>query len=223
MSFITPYPRRGEMDEGRPGMDDEATPDPDPFPYDADDVPAEEEDEEEILDHDTNDLVDPHWAEHRGGGVGEDRGSGQGDQSGGGGGEHRGSGDAPARVCTADEDEAVCSHTSRLQHLQRIQRIAKTEIRGAAGEQLHMVVARVAKVEGKRFRAKMAGKPEVRAMINASNAAEAELYRRRQEDFADLMDQRKKKAEAERAVNESQGVEFFRYQSTDVFKVFLFG
>ena len=68
-----------------------------------------------------------------------------------------------------------------------------------------MVVARVAKVEGKRFRAKMAGKPEVRDMINASNAAEAELYRRRQEDFADLMDQRKKKAEAERAVKESQG------------------
>ena len=66
-----------------------------------------------------------------------------------------------------------------------------------------MVVARVAKVEGKRFRAKMAGKPEVRAIINASNAAEAELYRRRQEDFADLMDQRKKKAESERALKES--------------------
>ena len=68
---------------------------------------------------------------------------------------------------------------------------------------MSMVVARVAKVEGKRVRAKMAGKPEVRDMINASNAAEAELYRRRQEDFADLMDQRKKKAESERALKES--------------------
>ena len=29
MSFITPYPKRAEMDEWKPGMDDEATPDPD--------------------------------------------------------------------------------------------------------------------------------------------------------------------------------------------------
>ena len=33
MSFIKPYPKRGEMDEWKPGMDDEATPDPDPLPY----------------------------------------------------------------------------------------------------------------------------------------------------------------------------------------------
>ena len=59
------------MDEWKPGMDDEATPYPDPFPYDADDVPAETEDDIEILDHDPDDWEDPHWEEHRGGGVGD--------------------------------------------------------------------------------------------------------------------------------------------------------
>ena len=43
-SLVGESPRRGQMDEWRPGMDDEATPDPDPHPYDEDDVPAEEED-----------------------------------------------------------------------------------------------------------------------------------------------------------------------------------
>ena len=43
-SLVGAYPPRGQMDEWRPGMDDEATPDPDPHPYDEDDVPAEEED-----------------------------------------------------------------------------------------------------------------------------------------------------------------------------------
>ena len=45
MSFIKPYPKRGEMDEWKPGMDDEATPDPDGVPYltIADDEPAEDE------------------------------------------------------------------------------------------------------------------------------------------------------------------------------------
>ena len=31
-SLVGEYPRRGQMDEWRPGMDDEATPDPDPHP-----------------------------------------------------------------------------------------------------------------------------------------------------------------------------------------------
>ena len=43
-SLVGAYPARGQLDEWRPGMDDEATPDPDPHPYDEDDVPAEEED-----------------------------------------------------------------------------------------------------------------------------------------------------------------------------------
>ena len=66
MSFIEAYPRRGEMDEWKPGMDDEATPDPDGVPFlpDADDVPAEEKDDEKILDHDPDDWFDPHWEEH---------------------------------------------------------------------------------------------------------------------------------------------------------------
>ena len=51
MSFITPYPKRGEMDEWRPGMEDEATADPDGVPYlpSADDEPAEDEDAQCIL------------------------------------------------------------------------------------------------------------------------------------------------------------------------------
>ena len=41
-SPITPYPKRGELDEWKPGMDDEATADPDCVPYlpNADDEPA---------------------------------------------------------------------------------------------------------------------------------------------------------------------------------------
>ena len=91
MSLITPYPKRNEMDEWRPGMDDEATPDPDGVPYllEADEEAAEDEDEEDILDIDPADWHDPRWLEHRANVAGENRGSGQGDQSGGGGGEHR--------------------------------------------------------------------------------------------------------------------------------------
>ena len=100
-------------------MDDEATPDPDPHPYDEDDVPAEEEDEE-IPDHDEQDWIDPHWEEHRGGGVGEDRGSGQGDQSGGGQGEHRGGGEAGATDDIDDVRDIVSDHAARLQQLRNI-------------------------------------------------------------------------------------------------------
>ena len=122
-----------------------------PYLPNADDKPADDEYAQYIADIDPADWVDPHWVEHRGSGAGEDRGIGQGDQSGGGGGEHRGSADALATGWAEDEDEAVCSHTSRLHQLQHIQGIANREIRGAAGKQLSMVVARVAKVEGKRF------------------------------------------------------------------------
>ena len=166
MSLITPYPKKGELDEWKPGMDDEATPDPDPLPYDADDVPAEEEDEE-IPDHDERDWIDPHWEERRGGGVGEDRGSGQGDQSGGSGGEHRGGGDATETGWTDDIDDQVCGHASRFRHLHEIQTIAKTDIRGPIGEQLRQVVANVVKDMGKKVRASMKGNPELLRELNA--------------------------------------------------------
>ena len=57
MSLITPYPKRGEMDEWKPGMDDEATPDPDGVPYleNADDAPTEDEAAEDIADVDPAD------------------------------------------------------------------------------------------------------------------------------------------------------------------------
>ena len=161
MSFITPYPKRGEMDEWKPGMDDEATSDKDGVPHlpDADDGSTEDDDDQDIADIDPEDWVDPHWAEHHGSGAGEDRGSGQGDQSGGGGGEHRGSGGAPATGWTDDIDDQVFVHASHLRHLQNIQAIAKTDIRWPIGEQLSQVVANVAKDIEKKFRAKVNGEP----------------------------------------------------------------
>ena len=53
------------MDEWKPGMDDEATPDPDCVPYlpNADDEPAEDEDAQDIADIDPVEWFDPHWAE----------------------------------------------------------------------------------------------------------------------------------------------------------------
>ena len=145
MSFITPYPKRGEIDEWKPGMDDEATPDPDDVPYltNAYDEPAEDEAAEDIVDIGPadSDWVDPHWLEHRGSGAGEDRGSGQRDHSGRGGGEHRGSGDALATVWADTICDQVSGHASRLCHLHNTQTLAKTGIRGPIREQLSQTVA----------------------------------------------------------------------------------
>ena len=83
-------------------------------------------------------------------------------------------------------------------------KIAQTDLRGPIGEQLSLVVAKVAKDLGKKFRANIKGNPQVRRIINSRIAAENELYNRQQHDFADLMNQKKKKAEAMRAVKEAQ-------------------
>ena len=64
MSLILPYPKRGEMDEWRPGMEDEATEDPDGVPWSVDEAGASAENEldDNIKDFDTADWVDHHWA-----------------------------------------------------------------------------------------------------------------------------------------------------------------
>ena len=81
-SLITPYPRRGHLDEVKIGQEDEATADPDRVPWETDEARKEEgeederaakadddaddqddgaddEDTEEVLDFDAADWVDP--------------------------------------------------------------------------------------------------------------------------------------------------------------------
>ena len=65
MSLIQPYPERCEMDEWRPGMEDEATEDPDGVPWSVDEAgasAAEDALDDNIIDFDTLDWVDHHWA-----------------------------------------------------------------------------------------------------------------------------------------------------------------
>ena len=65
MSLIQPYPERCEMDEWRPGMEDEATEDPDGVPWSVDEAgksAAEDFMDRRVMDFDTADWVDDHWA-----------------------------------------------------------------------------------------------------------------------------------------------------------------
>ena len=128
MSLITPYPKRGEMDEWKPGMEDEATEDPDGVPWSVNEpgASAENDEDEDIIDFDKADWVDPHWvAVHQGNGAEEDRGSGPLDESGVGGGMHCGSGDAPQPAFSTAVDRQYCHHAEILRHLQTVQDIAK--------------------------------------------------------------------------------------------------
>ena len=62
----------------------------------------------------------------------------------------------------------------------------------------------MAKDVEKKFRAIMQGSPEVLRVLNAKIAAEAGFYNRERRDYADHMNQKKKKDEAKRAVTEAE-------------------
>ena len=137
-------------------MEDEATPYPHGQPWlpDDGDESAEGDDDQYIPDMDPEDWVDLDWMEHQDNGAEDNRGSGQGDQDGGGGSAHRGSGAGPGTDWTDDVDDHVCGHASDMHHLQQIQTIAKTDLRGPLGEQFSQLVANMAKHQEKKFREK---------------------------------------------------------------------
>ena len=131
---------------------------------------------------------------------------GQGDQSCGGQGEHRGGGDATETDAIDDIDDIndmISGHAARLQHLSDIHTIAQTDLRGPIGEQLSLVVTKMKKALRKRMDKNNAHRPEIRRHIQATLDNEAGYFVRRQQEHADLINQKRQKVEAKQKVKEA--------------------
>ena len=205
------------MDEWRPGMEDEATEDPDGVPWSVNEpgASAENDEDEDIIEFDKADWVDPHWvAAHQGNGAEEDRGSGPPDgngaakdrgsgpldESGVGGGKHCGSGDAPQPELTTAADRHYCQHAEILRHLQTVQEIAKNDINGHIGAQLSLTVQNIVKQEEKKLKVQLKGHPDVLRVMAAKVAADNSYYKQRRLEFADAVQQKQKHNEAKQAL-----------------------
>ena len=129
--------------------------------------------------------------------------SGQCDQSGGGQGEHRGGGEAGATDDIDDINDIVSAHAACLEQLRNIHKIAQTDLRGPIGEQLSMVVTRMANGLRKRMDRSNKAKPELRRHIRALLDNEAGYFVRRQQEHADWMNQKRQKIEAKEKVKEA--------------------
>jgi len=159
-SLITPYPRRGQLDEIKVGQEDEATPDPDRVPWedekdDKEEVDAAnasddaEKEDEEVLDFDPDDWFDPQAAALQNGVRDADV-------------PHHGDGDVQIAKASMHEEQAdsVLEHSTRLRSLKQAQDIFK-ELGGALGASLMETVSRVMHTETKRFTTLLRGDENV--------------------------------------------------------------
>ena len=159
-SLITPYPRRGQLDEIKVGQEDEATPDPDRVPWedekgDKEEVNAAsasddaEEEDEEVLDFDPDDWIDPQAAALQNGARDADV-------------PHHGDGDVQIAKASMNEEQAdsVLEHSTCLRSLKQALDIFK-ELGGALGASLMETVSRVMHTEIKRITTLLRGDENV--------------------------------------------------------------
>mgnify|MGYP003309020165 CR=1 FL=1 len=179
-SLITPYPKRGHLDEVKIGQEDEATPDPDGVPWEVEDAAAQPPDNANDDDDDLNNHVeikdyDPDdWNRSMHEVTGSD-GAGecevaapeveQGDSA------HHGDGDGDGEEATdslsVEQADSLLAHSSRLQALKHAKNIFNG-IGGAVGVSLSNTVDRVMSSETKRFRRRMTGDASVDKALHAS-------------------------------------------------------
>ena len=201
-SLSTPYPRRGQLDEIKIGQEDEATPDPDGVPWEDDEDETEKaaaanagddaEDEEEVLDFDPDDWVDPQAAAHHNGACDVDV-------------PPHGDGDDQIREASLNDEQAdsVLGHSARLRSLKQAQDIFK-ELGGALGASLMEAVSRVMHTETKRFTTLMKGDENVLQEMRAGLEAEEAIYRRERVEFQAHMQQKRERARVEHELEESK-------------------
>ena len=206
-SLITPYPRRGHLDELKVGQEDEATKDPDPHPWENEDDDQKQEDEapnasdddddddeeKEVLDFDPNDWVDPEAAaiQHK---AKDDDALRHGD----------GDGDAEIREASlnAEQADALLDHSTRLRSLKQARDIFK-DMGGALGASLLDTVSRVMHSETKRFNGVMRSNENVIQAMHNSLEAEEAVYRRERLEFQEHMQQKREKARVANELKEA--------------------
>ena len=137
-------------------MDEEPNLDPDERPFCDDAGEDAVEEDEDFINEDPQDWVDPFWLEqHRAKAT-----KGAKDVEG----KHRESGDAQQPISTTELDEELTCYAGRLRKLQQIQTIAKSDLGGHLGAQLSQVVDRATKDLGKRFKACARSNPTASAL-----------------------------------------------------------
>ena len=194
-SLITPYPRRGHLDEIKIGQEDEATPDPEGVPWEVEeDVQKETEAAnacDDVPDFDPADWVDPTKAALQNGG--------DADVS------HHGDGDDKIATTTPnlEQSDSLLEHSSRLRSLKQAHDIFK-ELGGAMGASLRDTVSRVMETETRRFARLLREDDTVLQEMRAGLDAEEAQYHRQRLEFQEHMQQKRAKARVEHELKEAK-------------------
>ena len=218
-SLITPYPRRGHLDEVKLGQEDEATADPDRVPWETDEAREEEEEKGEVaealddlfaddedtekMDFDPADWVDPDEAARvfaTTQGAQDSHGDGDKEDSHGDGDKEEGA----AHGMSLDDQQAehVIQESFRMRSLQEALQLFRN-MGNQVGASLASTVTSVLRRETKRHKALSQEDAVVHDELRAVLKDEEAEVRRARLAFKEQMSQEKEKARVKRELQEA--------------------
>ena len=207
-SLIAPYPRRGHLDVVEEGQEDEATPDPDGVPWDTEHPEAEgaeaaealddahASDEEDILDFDPGDWVDPEAAKAEYGQNGVSGVVAVVDAS------SQGDGDGQEAALNEEQLDTLMDHSSRMRGLMQAKGIVR-DLGGALGASLTTTLNKVIHNETKRFNTVNRADSAILKELHRGLQDEEAAYRRQRLEFQEHMQQKREKARCEKELKEA--------------------